>query len=98
MTSRFRFFPFEGSSLSNFFALLVKAEIKNYNTIMAIERTLICETPKMVGKKVKVFGTVHVVRAHGKIAFADIADRSGVLQVVGESNLADLRPQFAVEI
>ena len=67
-------------------------------TIGHMQRTLICETPKMVGKKVKVFGVVHVVRAHGKIAFADIADRSGVLQVVGGSDLADLRPQFAVEI
>lgn len=63
-----------------------------------MERTLICETPKMVGQKVKVAGFVHVVRAHGKIAFADITDRSGVLQVVGGEDLAALRPQYAVEI
>ncbi|KKQ91999.1 MAG: Aspartyl-tRNA synthetase [Candidatus Woesebacteria bacterium GW2011_GWA2_40_7] len=63
-----------------------------------MERTLICETPKKVGKKIKINGFVHVVRAHGKIAFADITDRSGILQVVGEEDLADLRPQYAVEI
>ena len=63
-----------------------------------MERTLICETPKLVGKKVKILGNVHVVRAHGKIAFADIYDRSGVLQVVGQDKLAELKPQFAVQI
>lgn len=63
-----------------------------------MERTLICETPKKVGEKVKINGFVHVVRAHGKIAFADITDRSGVLQVVGGEDLANLKPQYAVEI
>jgi len=59
---------------------------------------LICETPKKVGEKIKIQGSVHVVRAHGKIAFADITDRSGVLQVVGGEDLAALRPQYIVEI
>ncbi len=63
-----------------------------------MERTLISETPKHVGEKVKIQGYVHVVRAHGKIAFADITDRSGILQVVGGEDLAALRPQYAVEI
>lgn len=59
---------------------------------------MICETPKKVGIKVKIAGSVHVVRSHGKIAFADILDRSGVLQVVGDEKLAELRPQYQVEI
>lgn len=59
---------------------------------------MICETPKKVGEKIKIQGSVHVVRAHGKIAFADITDRSGVLQVVGGEDLAALRPQYIVEI
>lgn len=63
-----------------------------------MERTLICETPKKVGEKIKIQGFVHVVRSHGKIAFADITDRSGILQVVGGEDLAALRPQYAVEI
>lgn len=63
-----------------------------------MDRTLICETPKKVGEKIKIYGFVHVVRAHGKIAFADIMDRSGILQVVGTENVANLRPQYAVEI
>lgn len=63
-----------------------------------MERTLICETPKNVGKKVKIEGSVRVVRSHGKINFADIADRSGILQVVGGEELKELRPEFQVEI
>jgi len=63
-----------------------------------MQRTLITETPKKVGEKVKIYGMVHVVRAHGKIAFADISDYSGVLQVVGGDDLAELKPQYAVEI
>jgi nondiscriminating aspartyl-tRNA synthetase len=63
-----------------------------------MERTLISETPKCVGEKVRIQGFVHVIRAHGKIAFADITDRSGTLQVVGGEELAVLKPQYAVEI
>lgn len=63
-----------------------------------MERTLIAKTPEKVGEKVKISGFVHVVRAHGKIAFADISDRSGTLQVVGGEDLAGLKPQYAVEI
>ena len=63
-----------------------------------MERTLIADTVKKVGEKVKIAGFVHVVRAHGKIAFADILDRSGMLQVVGGPEITDLRPQYAVEI
>lgn len=63
-----------------------------------MERTLIADTVKKVGERVKIAGSVHVVRAHGKIAFVDISDRSGTLQVVGADNLAELKPQFFVEI
>ena len=77
-------------------APLVKFSQKNYN--MRMERTLICETPKKVGEKLKIQGHVNVVRAHGKIAFADIVDRSGTLQVVGREDLATLKPQDVVEI
>lgn len=63
-----------------------------------MERTLICDTPKKVGEKVKVAGGVHVVRSHGKINFVDIIDRSGTLQVVGGKELKDLKPQYSIEV
>ena len=68
-------------------------------------RFLINETAKHIGEKVKVSGWVNTRRAHGKILFIDLRDRSGVLQVVFvPSNkevyeLAEkLRPEWVVEI
>ena len=40
------------------------------------------ETPKYLGKKVKVAGWVNTIRSHGKIIFIDLRDRSAFLQVV----------------
>lgn len=63
-----------------------------------MERILIIDTVKKTGEKVKIAGSVHVVRSHGKIAFADIIDRSGILQIVGGAEIAELRPQYMVEV
>jgi len=68
-------------------------------------RFQISETSKHVGEKVKVAGWVNVRRAHGKILFIDLRDRSGVLQVVfvpSNKEVYDLaeqlRPEWVVEI
>jgi len=68
-------------------------------------RFLVSETSKHIGEKVRVAGWVNTRRAHGKILFIDLRDRSGILQVVFvPSNkevydLADqLRPEWVVEI
>src|SRR5690349_10246246 len=45
-------------------------------------RTIINETPEQIGKEVTVKGWIQTVRKHGKIAFFDLYDRSGLLQVV----------------
>lgn len=45
-------------------------------------RILSQETLKNIGKEVEIYGFIERVRSHGKIAFFDIKDRSGVLQVV----------------
>ena len=70
-----------------------------------MHRFLISEAAKHIGEKVKVAGWVNTRRAHGKILFIDLRDRSGFLQVVFiPSNkevyqLAEqLRPEWAVEI
>ena len=47
-----------------------------------MQRFLISETVNHVGEKVKVAGWVSVRRAHGKIVFIDLRDRSAVLQCV----------------
>jgi len=61
--------------------LLFKSRIIYYNELSIMERTLIRETIKLVGQKVKVAGWVNAIRSHGKIAFLDLRDRSGILQV-----------------
>ncbi|MBI3631762.1 MAG: aspartate--tRNA ligase [Candidatus Staskawiczbacteria bacterium] len=68
-------------------------------------RFLVKDTAKHIGEKVKVAGWVNSRRAHGKILFIDLRDRSGVLQVVFvPSNkevyelAQNLRPEWVVEI
>ena len=62
-------------------------------------RTLIGETTKYLGQKVRVSGWVNVVRSHGKIVFIDLRDRTGILQVVLNPDLAkDIKEEWVLEI
>lgn len=66
-----------------------------------MQRTPIIETVEKVGQKVVVSGWVQTVRSHGKIAFFDLRDRTGFLQIGGfGKDLADqissLNPQDVV--
>lgn len=64
-----------------------------------MQRTLIIDCNQKVGEAVKIEGWVHVRRDHGKIVFLDVYDRSAVVQVVVEGDLAgDLHPQDVVSI
>jgi nondiscriminating aspartyl-tRNA synthetase len=64
-----------------------------------MERTLVKETTKLAGQKVKVAGWVNTIRAHGKIVFLDLRDMSGILQVVCTANLAEgLHEEYVIEI
>lgn len=68
-----------------------------------MKRTLIQETLEKVGEKVSLSGSVHTVRSHGKIAFFDLYDRTGFLQVGGfgkelAGQIASLNPQDVVTI
>ena len=69
-------------------------------------RILVKDTIKKAGETVVVRGWVHTVRAHGRLVFLDIRDRSGILQVVINQKVSEeafttaqeLRPEFVVEI
>lgn len=70
-----------------------------------MQRILVSETKNQVGKKVKVAGWVNVRRAHGKIVFIDLRDRSGILQCVFLPNnkqaydaSQELRTEWVVEL
>lgn len=60
---------------------------------------MISDTVNKIDRKVKVFGWVWARRDHGKIVFLDVSDRTGILQVVCQGNLAKgLRPQDVVSV
>ncbi len=68
-----------------------------------MKRTLINDCLTNIGRTVKVSGWVHAIRAHGKIAFLDIRDRSGLLQIGGftpelAKQISSLAPQDVVDI
>lgn len=65
---------------------------------LAMKRSLNKQLSKMVGKEVSVSGWVNSVRKHGSVVFVDLRDRTGLLQVVGGKELADLSPEYVVEL
>ncbi|MDI6883037.1 MAG: aspartate--tRNA(Asn) ligase [Patescibacteria group bacterium] len=64
-----------------------------------MKRILNIETPKYLGKQVKLAGWVGSRRDHGGIVFLDLRDRSGILQIVCSPNLAkDTKEEYVLEI
>ncbi|MFH1608793.1 MAG: OB-fold nucleic acid binding domain-containing protein, partial [Patescibacteria group bacterium] len=69
-----------------------------------MKRILNKETNELAGKEVKVAGWVQTIRAHGKIVFFDLRDRSGILQVVfipgskAYEKMNKIKPEWVVEI
>lgn len=66
-------------------------------------RIVIRDTLTNIGKEIVVAGWVHTVRAHGKIAFFDLRDRSGILQIGAFSKdlakqVSTLGPQDVVKV
>jgi nondiscriminating aspartyl-tRNA synthetase len=66
-------------------------------------RILIGECLQKIGAQVTVAGWVNTVRSHGKIAFFDLRDRSGILQIGAfgkelASQVAALNQQDVVEV
>ncbi len=49
----------------------------------SMKRTVIKDTPQKVGEEVVISGWVSHVRDHGKIAFLDVRDYTGSVQIVG---------------
>lgn len=66
--------------------------------IKVMQRILALETIKKVGEEILLKGWVNTRRDHGKLVFIDLRDRSGIVQVVGGTELGDFRPEDVVEI
>jgi aspartyl-tRNA synthetase len=72
---------------------------------MNMKRTLISETPNLIGQTVKLSGWVHIRRDHGKLIFIDLRDRSGIVQMViipdkeeAYKAAKDVRSEFVIEV
>lgn len=63
-----------------------------------MKRTLTAETPEKVGQEIKLFGWINTVREHGNVVFADLRDRSGIVQLVSNDELAQVSRESVVEI
>lgn len=62
-------------------------------------RTLILECNEKVGEKVTIEGWVATRRDHGKIAFLDVRDRTGIIQVfVTGEQVGEIGNEYVVEI
>ena len=71
-----------------------------------VKRLLTIETSKCIGKLVRVCGWVQTIRAHGKILFIDLRDKSGLVQIVFSPKptlkvyglARSLKPEWVVEV
>jgi len=63
-----------------------------------MERTLIKETPELVGTTIKLQGWAEVVRDMGKLTFTDLRDRSGRIQIVGYQMMKDITTESVIEV
>ncbi len=63
-----------------------------------MKRTTVCEIPEKIGQKVVLFGWIDSKRDHGKVIFLDLRDRSGFVQMVGDSKLKGFSEEDVVSV
>src|SRR3990167_3174557 len=80
---------------------------QSHHAITTMERTLNTQTVSHAGEAVLLMGWVHARRNMGKVAFFDLRDRSGLVQVVVVPDELDeaskgvvdsIRPEYVLEI
>lgn len=75
---------------------LVNVQIGRYNESM--KRTLTSQTVEKIGEEVLLNGWINGRRDHGKIMFLDLRDRTGLVQLVSNKEMGDVRAEDVVEV
>lgn len=64
-----------------------------------MKRVMNFEVKKFINQRVRVCGWVNAKRDHGKLIFIDMRDRSGILQVVSDSEISkEIKPEYVLEV
>ena len=63
-----------------------------------MKKLFITNIVEKIGQEVELYGWVNNIRDHKKIIFVDFRDRSGIVQLVGDSSLKKLSPEDVVYI
>ncbi len=63
-----------------------------------MNRTLALDSVSCLGQEILLQGWVGSRRDHGKIMFLDLRDRSGIVQMVSNKSLADVKVESVIEV
>lgn len=63
-----------------------------------MERLRIEKTTEMIGSTVELSGWAQTIRDHKKVVFIDLRDATGVVQLVGGPELAEISPESVIKV
>ena len=63
-----------------------------------MKKLFIADIVDKIDQEVELYGWVNNIRDHKKIIFVDLRDRSGILQVVGDSSFKKLSPEDVIYV
>lgn len=75
---------------------LIEIEVIIAIYFVTMKKFFIIDIVDKIGEEVSLYGWVHTKRDHKKVVFIDLRDRSGIVQIVGDSTFSVLQPEDVV--